>query len=182
MEMSAKERDALSTRFTDENPLRILLLTMSDRAHGGAYEDKSGNRLRYHVDQLFRVSGISVEIVSKILPDDRKQLHDELAAAEAGAAHLVITTGGTGVGPRDITTDVVLKMADKTIPGVMEAVRVKYAQDKPCALLSRSVAAILGSTLVYTLPGSSKGVDEYMTELAKTIPHTLCVLHELNLH
>lgn len=182
MEMSEKERSALANRFTDEDPLRILLITMSDRANKGVYEDKSGQRLRFHIDQLFRVSGVGTEVRSKILPDDRKQLHDELSNAESGAAHLVITTGGTGVGPRDITTDVVLEMADKTIPGVMEAIRMKYASDRPCALLSRSVAAIIGSTLVYTLPGSSKGVDEYMTELARSIPHTLCVLHELNLH
>lgn len=182
MEMSAKERDALAARFTDGHPLRILLITMSDRANDGVYDDKSGKRLRFHIDQLFRVSGIETEVESKILPDDRRRLHDELAAAESGAAHLVITTGGTGVGPRDITTDVVLEMAGKTIPGVMEAIRMKYSTDKPCTLLSRSVAAIVGSTLVYTLPGSSKGVDEYMSELAKSIPHTLCVLHDLNLH
>lgn len=182
MEISEKERSALATRFTDDDPLRIVLITMSDRADEGVYEDTSGKRLRYHIDQLFRVSGIGTDVQSKILPDDRKQLHDELTAAESGAAHLVITTGGTGVGPRDITTDVVLEMADKTIPGVMEAIRMKYATDKPCALLSRSVAAIIGSTLVYTLPGSSKGVDEYMTELAKSIPHTLCVLHDLQTH
>lgn len=182
MEMSEKERSALAERFTDEAPLRILLITMSDRAKEGVYEDKSGKRMRYYIDQLFRVSGIGTDIASKILPDDRKQLHDELAAAESGAAHLVITSGGTGVSPRDVTTDVVLEMADKTIPGVMEAIRMKYAADKPCALLSRSVAAIIGSTLVYTLPGSSKGVDEYMTELVHSIPHTLCVLNDLNLH
>ena len=182
MEMSAKEREVLANRFTDDNPLRILLLTMSDRANEGVYEDKSGKRLRFHVDQLFRVTEIGVDIVTKILPDDRKQLHDELAAAESGAAHLVITTGGTGVGPRDVTTDVVVEMADKTIPGVMEAIRMKYATDKPCALLSRSVAALLGATLISTLRASSKAVDDYMSDLVKSIPHTLCVLHELNLH
>lgn len=182
VDMKEKDRAPLAERFDDSDPLRVVLITMSDRASKGEYEDKSGRRLLHHVETLFGVSGISTVIETKLFPDDRDTLRKEMENAKNGGAHLVITTGGTGVAPRDITTDVVLELADKTIPGVMEAIRMKFAIDKPCALLSRTVAAVLGGALVYTLPGSTKGVDEYMGEIVKSMPHTLCVLHGLDVH
>ena len=94
----------------------------------------------------------------------------------------MFTTGGTGVGPRDVTPDVVAALADKTIPGIMDAIRIKYGAAKPNALLSRSVAAVIRSTLVYTLPGSVRAVEEYMDEILKTLEHLIFTLHGLDLH
>jgi molybdopterin biosynthesis enzyme MoaB len=95
---------------------------------------------------------------------------------------LVITTVGTGVGPREITPEVVTSLADKLIPGTMEHIRLTPGAQKPNALLSRSVAAVMGQTLVYTLPGSVKAVDEYMGEIVKTLDHLVFTLHGLDTH
>ena len=99
-----------------------------------------------------------------------------------GGAHALFTTGGTGLGSRDIAPDVVSEAADRFIPGIMELIRVKYGAEKPVALLSRSVAATKGTMIMYTLPGSPKAVDEYMTEILKTFSHLLCVIHGIEAH
>ncbi len=84
---------------------------------------------------------------------------------------VIFTTGGTGIGKRDITVDTVKSFQFREMPGIMELIRVKYGQEKPNALLSRSVAGIIDDTFVYTLPGSVKAVNEYMVEILKTIDH-----------
>ena len=134
------------------------------------------------MDMFFEGSDIAVSIESRILTDDAAGLRNALEEAREGGMHAVFTTGGTGLGPRDNTTDVVLELADKVVPGIMEAIRMKYAVDKPCAQLSRTVAATIGGTMVYTVPGSTKGVDEYMTEIVKSFDHVLCVLNGLDAH
>ena len=80
---------------------------------------------------------------------------------------------------RDITPETVLGVADKTIPGIMEYIRVKYGSNIPAALLSRSVAAVAGKTLIYALPGSAKAVKEYLTEIFTTLKHAIYMLHDL---
>ena len=95
---------------------------------------------------------------------------------------MIFTTGGTGVGPRDITPDVVTELCDKFIPGIMDHIRLKFGADKPNALLSRSVAGVAGSTLIYTLPGSVRAVQEYMQEILKTLEHLILTLHGLDDH
>jgi molybdopterin adenylyltransferase len=94
----------------------------------------------------------------------------------------VVTTGGTGIGPRDITPDVVMALADRLVPGVMEAIRVKFGAEHPGALLSRGVVAVRGRTLIYTLPGSVRAVEEYLGEILQTLEHALCMLHGLDTH
>lgn len=162
--------------------LDCLVLTLSDRAHQGIYEDQSGPRVQKHLEELFTGKRGRPRITTRILPDDAEALRKALIEARDAHAAVVFTTGGTGVGPRDITPDVVMELADKTIPGIMEHIRMKFGADKPNALLSRSVAAILDKTLVYTLPGSVKAVDEYMGEIGKTIEHTLYMLYGLDTH
>lgn len=98
------------------------------------------------------------------------------------SAEMIFTTGGTGIGPRDITVETVRPMLDKEIPGIMEYIRIRYGADKPNALLSRGVAGIAGNALVYTLPGSLKAVDEYMTEILKTLKHTVLMKYGLDVH
>jgi molybdenum cofactor synthesis domain-containing protein len=94
----------------------------------------------------------------------------------------IFTTGGTGIGGRDITVETVSGLLDKQIPGIMELIRVKYGMDKPNALLSRGVAGTMGKTMVYTLPGSVKAVTEYMKEITKTMDHALFMLHGIDQH
>ncbi len=98
------------------------------------------------------------------------------------AYDIIITTGGTGIGPRDITPDVVKPMLDKEITGIMELIRVKYGQKKHQALLSRSVAGVINKTLIYTLPGSRKAVAEYMDEITPTIMHSIYMLNGIDSH
>ncbi len=174
-----KAGDAIRYRpFT----LKCRIITLSDRAHQGVYEDLSGPRVQERLEAYFAGKRWRPQITLELLPDDAERLREALVAARNEDAALIITTGGTGIGPRDITPEVVTALADKIIPGIMEHIRVAYGATKPNALLSRSVAAVIGETLVYTLPGSVKAVDEYMNEITKNLEHILLMLHGLDAH
>ena len=117
-----------------------------------------------------------------LIPDDREVLQNLITAKTNAGTDLLFTTGGTGIGERDITPDVVKPMLDKEISGIMELIRVKYGMQFPNALISRGVAGVIGKTLVYTLPGNPKAVKEYFEEIAKTIEHSLRMLHGIDAH
>jgi molybdenum cofactor synthesis domain-containing protein len=159
----------------------VLVITLSDRAHRGEYEDLSGPLVRKRVAEYFETTGWSFNINLTLIPDDSIQLRELLEHASS-FYNIVFTTGGTGIGPRDITIDTVKPMLSKDIPGIMEMIRVKYGMEKPNALLSRSVAGIIGKSLIYTLPGSVKAVNEYMDEIVKTLTHTIMMLHGIDKH
>lgn len=161
---------------------RIMLITLSDRASSGEYEDRSGPRLREILDAHFASSGQLANYCSELIPDDPHRLEELLHKAKEELIDIVITTGGTGIGPRDFTPDVVRSQLDKEIPGIMEMIRVKYGSAKPGALLSRSVAGVMGKTLVFALPGSVKAVNEYMTEILNSLQHMVYMLHGLDTH
>ena len=152
--------------------LNILIITLSDRAHSGEYQDLSGPRIKNRLSEYFREVNQIAEFNLRLIPDDSTMLEEILRSA-GNAYHIIFTTGGTGIGPRDITVETVRPLLSKEIPGIMEYIRVKYGAEKPNALLSRGVAGITGEALIYTLPGSVKAVDEYMTEILKTLDHTL---------
>jgi molybdenum cofactor synthesis domain-containing protein len=102
---------------------------------------------------------------------------------EAGkTCNIIVTTGGTGLGPRDITTETVTPLLSKEIPGIMEFIRIKYGTEMPAALLSRGIAGITGKSLIYTLPGSVRAVEEYMTEILKTLRHTIYMQYGVDKH
>jgi len=162
--------------------LRIMIITLSDRAARGEYEDRSGPQVRSILEQFFEDKRWHTDIETVVLPDDAAQLKTQLQTAHDADTDVIFTTGGTGVGPRDITPDVVTSLTDKTIPGIMEHIRVKFGRDKPNALLSRSVAAAWDQTLIYTLPGSVKAVQEYMSEILKTLEHLLVTLRGWDVH
>ena len=172
----------LAQHFSEARPLCIEIITMSDRAHSGEYVDEGGPLVRNALDAFLKDVGIAHSISVRILPDEALELEEALVGMREEGVHAVFTTGGTGIGPRDVTPDVVLKLADKTIPGIVEVIRVKYGSEKPLAALSRTVVAVLGETLVYVLPGSPRGVAEYMVEILKTFDHLLCVLHGIDVH
>lgn len=182
MSRKRKDTELLVGHFSEEEPLHIKLITLSDRAAQGVYEDKSGACLRKLVENFFATKKIPIKVHYALLTDDPKRLKDELLSSKNAGMHVVFTSGGTGVGPRDNTPEVVLELADKIIPGIMESIRMKYGADKPCALLSRTVAATMGEMVVYALPGSTRGVEEYVEEILKSIEHLVCVLHGLDAH
>jgi len=105
-----------------------------------------------------------------------------LTACREAGVNVVFTTGGTGVGPRDITPETAARVCDKLIPGIMESIRVRFGAEKPNALLSRGIAGIAGETQIYTLPGRVRAVEEYMGEILKTLEHILFMIQGLDVH
>lgn len=162
--------------------IKVLVITLSDRAAKGIYKDKSGPFAAKLIKEFFEIGNRPVNIENKIIADDAEKLEELLMNAAKEEVDIVITTGGTGIGSRDITPDVVKKLLDKEIPGIMELIRTKYGAEKPNALLSRSVAGIIHKTLVYTLPGSVKAVKEYLEEITKTLEHSLRMIHDIDSH
>ncbi len=162
--------------------LRFKVITVSDRASRGEYADRSGPRVRELIEDFMKDKRWHFNIDASIVSDDPEKLANELRNARNATCDVVITTGGTGVGARDTTPEVVVMECSKLIPGIMEHIRVKYGAENPAALLSRSVAGVLGHGLVFTLPGSVKAVEEYMNEILKTIEHLIMMLHGLDIH
>lgn len=162
--------------------LRFHVVTLSDRASKGIYADRSGPRiveiLESHFDKLPR----NIEVAHSIIPDDASSLSVLIEKSTYDEVDVIITTGGTGIGPRDVTVETVKPMLDMEIPGIMEMIRVKYGEKKPNALLSRGVAGLIGNTFVYTLPGSVKAVNEYMEEILKTMEHLIYMRYGLDVH
>lgn len=162
--------------------MRIYVLTLSDRASRGEYEDRSGPRTAALVKEFFRKNAYESIIEHEIIPDDALALRQKLVEANNKQFDIIFTTGGTGIGPRDITPDVTRTLLDKEIPGIMDQIRLKYGQKKPNALLSRAMAGVMGSTLVFNMPGSVRAIEEYTSELFKSIKHMIYMLHSLDLH
>lgn len=158
---------------------KFRVVTLSDRAARGEYKDLSGPLIRSLLEKAFADARWQFEISGTVLPDDVQLLRQELVRCREQGIDFVFTTGGTGIGPRDITVDVVLDMAEKTVPGIMEYIRITSGASNPNALLSRGVVGILGNTVVYTLPGSVRAVNEYMAEITKTLGHLFRMLHGL---
>jgi molybdenum cofactor synthesis domain-containing protein len=159
----------------------VLIITLSDRASRGEYEDLSGPKIREMITEFFSSSSWLCNINSTIVSDDADVLRKLLIGA-IDNYNIIITTGGTGIGPRDITVETVTPFLTKQIPGIMEFIRIKYGTDKPNALLSRGVAGVTGKSLIYTLPGSVKAVEEYMMEILKTLRHTIYMQYGVDKH
>jgi molybdenum cofactor synthesis domain-containing protein len=133
------------------------------------------------VAEFFYSVGWESNIQISLIPDDAEILNEILRSA-GNMYNIIITTGGTGIGPRDITVETVTPLLSKSIPGIMEFIRVKYGTEKPNALLSRGVAGIIGKSLIYTLPGSVRAVEEYMAEIIKTLKHTVYMQYGIDAH
>ena len=160
---------------------KLAVITLSDRAYWGEYKDTSGPAVAKYLRYVMASAGWSYEMKTMIVPDDASRLREVLSSILTDY-DLIVTTGGTGLGPRDITVDVIKPMLTKEIPGIMELIRVTCGSKNPGALLSRSIAGVIGKTLVYTLPGSEKAVHEYMSEIVKTIEHSFYMLYGIDKH
>ena len=161
--------------------LKTLIITLSDRASKGEYEDRSGPKVKEAMETFSAMNRWNNTISNIILPDDENELREVLQQAK-NKYDFIFTTGGTGIGPRDITVDVVRPFLDKEIPGIMDMIRVKYGMKKPNALISRSIAGLYNNTMVFTLPGSVKAVNEYMAEITKILRHLLLMLYGIDAH
>lgn len=163
-------------------PFRFQVVTLSDRASKGVYADRSGPRIMELLEAHFDKKPRKIEVQHTVIPDDASSLSVLIEKSTYDEVDVILTTGGTGIGPRDITVETIRPMLDKEIPGIMEMIRIKYGQHKPNALLSRGVAGLIGESLIYTLPGSVRAVNEYMEEILKTLEHLIYMRHGLDIH
>jgi molybdenum cofactor synthesis domain-containing protein len=148
---------------------RAAILTISDKGFKGEREDQSGPMLR----EILGKAGFSIAKV-EILPDDQQLLEQQLRhLADESCLDLVVTTGGTGVSPQDVTPDATLAVIDREVPGMAEAMRANSLAKTPHAMLSRGVAGVRGQTLIINLPGSIKGARENMEVLLPALEHAL---------
>lgn len=156
--------------------VQFAVITLSDRASIGVYEDKSG---KYICSALKTLGG---DVVSyDVLPDDIKQLQDKIfAIIEAYKPALILTTGGTGITKRDVTPEAILAIADKTLPGIGELLRAYGSQFTVNSWISRSLAAVVKNTLIICLPGSEKAVKESFSCISPIIHHLTMMLNGSN--
>ena len=150
---------------------RAVVLTASNRASAGVYEDTSGRLLADGLAQLgFTVEGPHVH------PDDAAELESALREAVAGGADVVVTTGGTGLSPTDVTPEATRAVLEREAPGLAEALRRYGAEKVPTAVLSRGLAGTAGRTLIVNLPGSSGGVKDGLAVLRPILLHVVSQL------
>jgi molybdopterin adenylyltransferase len=152
--------------------MRVAILTISDSVSRGTHKDASGPNLRERCSQL------GWEVVSEgVLPDDPAAIRDRLVSlANSGATDLILTTGGTGIGPRDSTPEATTEACQRLLPGISEVMRQEGRKKTPRAALSRAVAGVRGRVLIVNLPGSPRGAIESLDAVADLLPHALQVL------
>jgi molybdopterin adenylyltransferase len=160
----------------------LKVITLSDRAAGGFYTDRSGPTILEEMEKWFRDRGLKHRASHEILPDDREAFSGELGKSIEDQADLILTTGSTGLGSRDMAPDVAMQHMDRQIPGIMELIRVKHGTVNPNAALSRSLAGQAGKTLVFVLPGSTRAVREYLEEIHKSLWHMLLMVNDIDSH
>ena len=153
-----------------------LVLTLSDTAAAGNREDLSGPEAAKILDE----SGFDVKAV-EILPDDRAAIEARLLKACAEGIRLIVTTGGTGLSPRDVTPEATLAVIDKLVPGISELMRSEGFKKTPRAALSRGIAGIRQATLIINLPGSVKGVRECLGAVRPILAHAVETLQQSSL-
>ena len=155
---------------------KALVLTISDTASAGRREDLSGPEAsRILTDAGFEVAAI------EILPDERAEIESRLRRASEEGFRLVVTSGGTGLSPRDVTPEATLAVIDRNVPGIAELMRLESLKMTPRAALSRAVSGIRQSTLIINLPGSVKGVRECLTAVRPILAHAVEVLKQSSL-
>lgn len=160
--------------------LSIAIVTVSDRAARGVYPDGSGPAVRELCRDLFRNRDLHFE--ERIVPDDSTELKRMLRECIDNNVDYLFTTGGTGIGPRDITPEVTREVLQKELPGIGEAMRHMSMEITPHAMLSRATAGIAGTTLIVNLPGSPKAVREILPTLGPALEHAFFMLHGIDTH
>jgi len=152
--------------------IKIGILTVSDKGHASQRIDESGKLIKELIKQ------INGEVVDyKIVPDEREIISLNLVKmADELQIDIILTTGGTGFSPRDITPEATLDVIDRQVPGIPEAMRLISLEITPRAMLSRAVAGIRNKTLIVNLPGSPKAVKECLEVIMPVLPHAIQIL------
>ncbi len=152
--------------------IRAVVITVSDACSRGERKDESGETLV----QLLKEAGVEI-VAAKIVSDDLGPLADTLKNfADRAEVNLIITTGGTGFGPRDNTPEATLQVIERAAPGLSEAMRMETLKHTPMAMISRGVCGIRSDTLIINLPGSPKGVCESFAVIKPVLRHAVSLL------
>ena len=148
------------------------ILTISDKGWRGQREDTSGKTIRDSMSTLD-----SQVVKYEVIPDEVDIIASKLTEwADGGGVDIILTTGGTGLGPRDVTPEATLSVVDKVVPGLAEAMRAETFSKTPSAILSRAVAGVRGECLIINLPGSPKAVRECLEVVLSVIPHAVEII------
>jgi molybdopterin adenylyltransferase len=147
--------------------IKVAVLTLSDKGSKGQREDTSGPA----IERLIRKIGAEI-VHSEILPDETSLIKKKLLSL-CKKADLILTTGGTGVSPRDVTPEATKEVIQYEIPGIAEAMRAASLKKTPYAMISRAVAGVRGGTLIINLPGSPKAVKENLSVILPVLRHTI---------
>ena len=153
-------------------PIRVAILTVSDKGAAGQREDLSGPAVRE------MLASLQPDIVAaEVVPDDRQQIAGRLVYySDVLNCDLVLTTGGTGFSPRDVTPEATLDIIHRPVPGIPEAMRAAGLAQTPMAMISRAAAGIRNRTLIINLPGSPRAVRENLETILPVLPHALEIL------
>jgi molybdopterin adenylyltransferase len=151
---------------------RAHVITVSDGVSARTREDESGRAL----ERILKNAGFEVS-EPVVVPDEQQRIADAIVAAAEHGADLVVTTGGTGLGPRDVTPQATSEVIDFEVPGIGEAMRRAGAATTPMAALSRSMAGVRGHTLIINVPGSPRGATESLEAVLPTLAHAIKLLH-----
>ena len=166
-----EKKGGKSDRKAIPENLKTAVIVCSDSIANGTGEDKSGRKI---IEKL-KALNIAVNDYS-IIPDDKEVIQEKIGSLVALNYQMILITGGTGLSHRDVTPEAVQELIEREIPGIAETAR-QYGQDRmPTAMLSRSIAGLIGDTLVMTMPGSTGGVTEYMDALFPQVLHVFSVM------
>jgi len=154
--------------------IKVGIISVSDRATQGVYEDAGGPALRE------AAAGYGWEVLAEdVVPDEISDIQRALRTQVNKGCQMILTTGGTGVAPRDVTPEAVREMAVRELPGFGEVMRIESMKITPNAILSRNLAAVIDTALVICLPGKPKGAVECLGFVEGAIPHCIKVLQEV---
>ncbi|MFH1874507.1 MAG: molybdopterin adenylyltransferase [Pseudomonadota bacterium] len=170
------------TKLQNNNKLKLKvgIVTISDRASQGTYEDLSGPALKEALTEF--LSEHEVEYDLKIIADEAAQIKSTLENFIAKDVDFIFTTGGTGLGPRDLTPEVTKEVVEKELPGIAESLRAHSLQFTKNAMLSRATAGLKNNTLIVNLPGSPKAVKQMIFYLGPTLVHAYYMIRGIDAH
>jgi molybdopterin adenylyltransferase len=168
--MARTKADELENRRCNKVQIQVGIITISDRASAGEYEDLGGPAL----NEVAQKNGWQV-ISGAIVPDDAERIQDTIRSFSERGCGLILTTGGTGVGPRDVTPEAIRAIMRVEIPGFGEVMRAESMKITPNSILSRGLAAIVDLSLVIALPGKPSGAVECLGFISGAIPHAVAL-------